>query len=157
MNANWTRWIHASLLVYVKTELDRLNVPVHFEGETGERLEAELDWVDFRWNGPEAKEVSRSYWEIDVVLNFVITSTTSRTDTYTHKKFVGLVQSILKNSINVYKYGDTDVDDQSLFGCLQLKISNKQTISTNYFGRFADPIDLEQSTVEAEYCLTGKF
>lgn len=157
MNANWMRWIHSSLLTYVKTELDRLNVPVHFEGESGERLESETDWVDFRWNGPETKEVSHGYWELDVALNFVITSTTSRADTYTHKKFVGLVQSILKNSINVYKYGDTESDDQSLFGCLQLKIADRQSVSTNYFGRFTDPIDLEQSTVEAAYCLTGKF
>jgi hypothetical protein len=157
MNPNWTRWIHASLNDYVKTQLEKLNVFVHFEGQSREQLADKSDYVEFRWNGPEAREHSRGWWELDVNLNFVINSGTNRDDTYTHKVIVGKVQSILKNSINVFKLGDTESDDpNTLLGCLQLKVDARDGILTNYFGRQQD-VELEQSTVEAWYCMSGTF
>ena len=156
MNPNWTRWIHANLNKYVKTELEKLNVFVFFEGQSREALADQKDYVEFRWNGPEAREFSKGYWELDVNLNFVINSATNREDTYTHKVIVGKVQSILVNSISVLKLGDTVDDDQQLLGCLQLKVDAREGIMTNYFGRQQD-VELEQSTVEAWYCMSGTF
>lgn len=157
MNPNWTRWIHASLNNYVKIELEKLGVVVFFEGQSRENLSDKKDFVEFRWNGPFGREFSRGWWQLEVNLNFVINSTTTRPDTYTHRQIVGQVQSILKNSINVMKFGDNlVVDDQTLLGCLQLRADKKDGIFTDYFGRMQE-VELEQSTVEATYFMTGSF
>lgn len=157
MNPHWHRWIHASLQTYVKTELEARGVFVFFEGDSREQLNDKLDYVEFRWTGPEARLGSRDYWYLEVILNFVITSTTNRGATYTHHRVVGLVQSILQRAISVFRYGeDSLVDDQQLLGCLQLRADLKDPIMTNYFGRSQD-VELEESTVEAYYCMSGKL
>lgn len=157
MNPNWHRWIHASLRTYVKTELEKLSVVVFFEGDSREQLGDKTDWVEFRWNGPEIRKGSKDYWHLDVILNFVVQSTTGRTDTYTHQKTVGQVHSILKQSIGVFRYGDDPlVDDQQLLGCLQLRADLKDPIMTNYFGRMQE-VEIEESTIEAYYCMSGKL
>lgn len=154
MNPNWQRWIHSSLRTYVKEQLAALNVFVFFEGQSREELASHLDWAEFRWTGPFARKSSSNYWTLDVVLNFVIGSTTNRQDTYTHQSIVGKVQSILTQNIPVYRYGEND--DQSLLGCLQLQADLKEPIMTNYFGRMQD-VEIEESTIEAYYCMSGKF
>lgn len=156
MNRNWTRWIHASLTDYVKTELENAGVVVHFEGLDRSLLDSKQDFVEFRWNGPFARELSRGYWELEVDLNFLVSSSTDREDTHNHKKVVGVVQSILTNSISIFKFGNTEPDDQTLLGCMQLRVDKKDAIETNYFGRMQD-VELEQSTIEAGYCMTGKL
>lgn len=143
MNPNWIRWIHATLNTYVKTQFNLLNIIFYFEPQSREQISNQSDYVEFSWNGPTANQVSRNYWYIDINLNFIVMSTTNRADTYTHKKVVGLVQSILTSSLNVYN------DNDELFGCLQIK----PPIQTIYFGRFADPIEMEETTIEASYCM----
>lgn len=135
--------------------LTDLNVYVFFEGQDRSVLADKPDYVEFRWDGPEARSSVNNYWFLECVLNFVITSTTKRTDTYTHQKVVGKAQSVLKNSIGVFRYGDDpSVDDDSLLGCLQLRADMKDPILTNYFGRNQE-VELEQSTIESFYCLSG--
>lgn len=156
MNPNWTRWIHASLNQYVKTELEKLGVVVFFEGQSRELISDKKDSVEFRWNGPYGRERSKGWWQLEIQVNFVINSLTNRQDTYTHRQIVGQVQSILKNSINVMKYGEGNGDDSTLLGCLQLRTDGRDGIITDYFGRQQD-VELEQSTVEATYVMTGTF
>lgn len=134
---------------------DKLGVFVFFEGQDRSILANKADYVEFRWDGPEARSSVSNYWFLDVVTNFVITSTTKRADTYTHQRIVGKAQSVLINAIGVFRYGDDEsVDDQSLLGCLQLRADLKDPILTNYFGRNQE-VELEQSTIEAFYCLSG--
>lgn len=158
MNQHWHRWIHASLRTYVEAELQALDTYVFYEGQSREDLRDKLDYVEFRWNGPEAREPSRGYWFLDVNLNFVISSTSNRENTYMHQVVVGRVQSILGHTIEVFRLGDdiNGVDDQTLFGCLLLKTDTREPIMTNYFGRMQE-VELEQSTVEANYCMSGRF
>lgn len=157
MNPDWTRWIHASLCTYVKAQLEALQVVVHFENQDRADIAKLKDAAEFRWNGPEAREYSRGWWELEVHLNFVAISTTNRKDTYAHKVLVGKIQSILRNSISIFKFGTGVNDDQSLFGCLQLRINGRDSIMTNYFGRIVDPTEIEESTVEATYFMCGRF
>lgn len=158
MDPNWTRYLHASLWSYVKRELQTLGLLVYLEGQSRKDITGPdaKDYVEFRWDGPDAKEVSKDYWILKVKLNFVISSVVNRPDAYTHKRQVGLVQSILRNSISVFKLGTGESDDQSLLGCLQLEVNSREGIETHYFGQFPI-IEMEQSTITANYYMSGRF
>lgn len=156
MNPNWMRWIHASLRTYITDALEGSGVVVFFEGESRDVLRHDEDWIEFRWTGPDATVGPPNYWHLSCMLNIVVSSTTNREDTYAHQVTVGKVHAILGVSIPVYKYGNGTDDDQSLLGCLQLRADEKDPIMTNYFGRMQE-VELEQSTIEAYYCLSGNF
>lgn len=158
MNPNWIRWIHASLITYFteyfKDEERGRGLLFRIEGQDVAKRE-EQDWVEFRWDGPTSREVSKRYWYLDIEINVLVSSIVSRDDTYRHKKNVGLVEASFINSIPVLRYGDVqEVDDETLLGCLELRSDNREAIVTSYFGKIESDVVLEQSTVEAHYRLT---
>lgn len=154
MNKHWARWIHASLFTYFDTYSKANGITIHFEAQD-RNTAGKKDWIEARWDGPRAVELSRKNWRLDIEVNVLVSSVIGRDDTHKHKKQVGLVQAAYIRAIPIYKYGDnTEIDTQELLGCLQLRSDDQEAIVTSYFGKIETDVVLEQSTVEAHYRLS---
>lgn len=153
MNPNWTRWIHASLVLHFKEIIEtKGNLKLYVEGQDRpEGFTDTEDRVEFRWDGPYAREVSRGYWVIELEINLLMISSTGKDDTHKHKKFVGLVQTAFTNTINVMRRGDGVDDNNTLLGCLQLRTDDQEAITTSYFGKIETDVSIEQTAVEGHY------
>lgn len=139
LNKNWTRWIRASIYKHFNTY--RENLILFFEPQ--ERISRE--YVEVRANGPIYIQLNRKEYDVLIDVSTIITTIVSK-DMYNIFKRQGIVESIMGKPINVLKYGDGD----GSLGCLKL---NGRLVS-NYFGKIAHDVTLEQATVEGQYQMT---
>ena len=75
-NPNWARWVFASVATYLKQVAQSQQLPVLIEGldeRTTEFMNA-TDRCEVRITGPFTREVSRDWYQIEVVVNVLFVS-----------------------------------------------------------------------------------
>lgn len=148
MNSNWCRWIKASCIKHFSDSLSSY-IPLFVEG-TDRRTESEQSYCEFRIDGPHASELSRDFWELDIVINILVVTIRTDGNIYQHETNVGVVFDAFINGITVKRYGpDSMIDDQSILGCL----NKREKIIVSNFGQVQNDMRMIQSTVEARYRL----
>ncbi len=160
-NANWNRWILASLNVYFKQVAAGLSLPTIVE-TVDERTEAFMhaaDRAEVRITGPFIKELSKNYYQAFVDVNVLLTSRFDpRKSAYQVVAYSGVFQAALDQPIQVWNYGNepgdfvaSDPTRQRYLGYLLPRFG--QSERTLHFGQI-DPTDhLRQIEVEARYLL----
>ena len=75
-NPNWARWVFASVATYLKQVAQQQQLPVLIEGldeRTTEFMSA-TDRCEVRITGPFTRELSRDYFQVEVVVNVLFVS-----------------------------------------------------------------------------------
>lgn len=154
-NKNWARWIFASVSRHFTDELSSAGIPLFIEGQHRDTSTLK-DFVELRMDGPRSKEVSAGCWHLRVEINLLVQSSMDDVNYHRIHQTCGVVASAMKNNILVYRYGNTDIEDDSSFlGCLQLLIDQRgrDTIEINHFGMIHQETEIVQASVEAHYKL----
>jgi len=152
MNHNWPRWIFASICKHFSTQCPTLKLQVE-----GMPLDTRMakDFIELRVDGPDLTMQGKGFWRTYIEVNILIQSVDDNKDGHKLQKSIGIVSNTFTN-IPVYRYGDTDDDDDSYLGCLQL-ISNDvngQDIQVRNFGEVNAAVRVQQATVEGHYRMT---
>jgi hypothetical protein len=163
-NADWTRWIFASVAKALKDIATANSLPALVE-HLDERSDAFMkasDRVEIRITGPFTQELSQDYFRLWVDVNVLLTSRYDgpRKNAYTIHKFAGLFQNAMSKDIGVWNYGDEpddfdpdDPDSQVLIGCLTPRTGNQDSIRVFHFGQTDKTDKLKQSVVDARYVM----
>ena len=147
---HWTRWVAASIS---KHFFDTKESSVEFYLEGSLRQDADsiaTDLMEVRIDGPHMVEVSAGCWKLEVNIGILIVTVTSDSDLYKHHVNIGNIIDDYVGTINVYKYGTGDDDDDTLAFCMQ----RQGDIVTRHFGQPDQAKRLQQSSVEGDYFVT---
>lgn len=160
INANWQRWIFASVGKHFTDAFTAPNVPIDLFIEDEPRKTDPLkDWVELRMNGPLWEGATQDEWVAkDFWINIFIGSKfnpANNADNYRIHKNIGLVCAAFTTTIPVFKLGDLAGDDSSYLTCLTLRTEGKQGVMVNQLGRVTPQTPLQRATVEA--CYFGNF
>lgn len=155
MNHNWPRWLRASSAQWFKAKI-LPTLPFFLEG--GDRRTEELrEYVEFRLDGPYAKELNKGFWQLDVEINVLVVTSRDDSDVYEHDRNVGSACAAFTKGVPIWKLGDGEDDDPlELLGCMVLIPLDKERIIVSNFGQIAPDTRMMQSTVEAHYRLQLK-
>jgi hypothetical protein len=154
-NPNWARWVFASVATHLKQVAERQQLPVLIEGldeRTTEFMSA-TDRCEVRITGPFAREVSRDWYQIEVVVNVLFVSRyEEQRNQYAIIQMAGVFQEAMDGAIAVYKYGaGPDDDEEVLVGCLLPVQGRHDAIRVMHFGQINPTDRLKQSMVDARY------
>ena len=154
-NPNWARWVFASVATYLKQVAQSQQLPVLIEGldeRTTEFMSA-TDRCEVRITGPFTREVSRDYFQIEVVVNVLFVSRyEEQKNQYAIIQKTGVFQEAMDGAIAVYKYGNgPDDDEHVLIGCLSPVQGRSNAIRVMHFGQINPTDRLKQSMVDARY------
>lgn len=147
INANWARWILASASDHFETGRD--SIPFYMEGADFSS-ENDDQWVEFRLDGPDIKQISYNYWRFDIEINLLVSSVMDHEDFHKQVKLVGQFANLV-NVIQIYKYGNQVGDDDSFIGCLELRKDLDEVVVISNFGKIRPDTRLIQSTIEGHY------
>ena len=148
VNRDWPRWIFASISKWFS---DRRNgVPLYLEGFDIQQVPPK-DWAELRMNGPFFRNPSHNYWVVSVDVNILLQITPDNEDNHKLWRIAGIFLDAMQGEIPVYKYGDTENDDQSLFGCLAIEPVKDEEIVLANFGRVDPEIQMMRSAISALY------
>lgn len=154
INRNWPRWIRASTAKWFS---DRMNGLYFYVEGSDSRTKEHRKHIEFRLDGPFAKELSHNYWQLDIEINLLVSTIRDDSDLYEHERSVGIACEAMTAGIPVWKYGDGPDDDPiSQLGCLLLIPDNRERIIVSNFGLIKEDSRILQSTVEAHYRLNLK-
>jgi len=154
---NWARWVFASVATYL-TEVAASNaLPCLVEGldeRTSEFLAAP-DRCEIRITGPFTRELSHNYFQMEVVVNVLFTSTYGEEkNQYAILKTVGAFHEAMDGAIAIYKYGDEPGDDEEeLIGCLSPGNKRSDSVRVLHFGQVDATTKVKQSMVDARYVM----
>jgi hypothetical protein len=157
-NANWARWIFASMATYLKQIAVAQQLPVMVEGldeRTSQFMEAS-DRVEIRITGPFTRELSRNYYELRIDVNVLISNRFDGPDKnrYTFARLAGVFHEAMDGAIAVYKYGDQLGDDETaLVGCLSPLSGRNEAVRVFHFGQVNTTDGFTQSMVDARYVM----
>lgn len=156
-DANWTRWIFASIATYLKAVAAGVSLPCLVEG-LDDRTSAYMevgDRCEVRITGPFTREVSRNYYHLEVLVNVLFTSTYDETkNQYAILQKIGVFHEAMDGAIAVYKYGNGEDDDETeLVGCLSPAHGRADAIKVFHFGQIDPATRLKQSMVDARYVM----
>jgi len=154
-NPNWARWVFASVATYLKQVAQSQQLPVLIEGldeRTTEFMSA-TDRCEVRITGPFTKELSRDYFQVEVVVNVLFVSRyEEQKNQYAIIQKTGVFQEAMDGSIAVYKYGNGPEDDEhALIDCLSPAQGRHDAIRVMHFGQINSTDRLKQSMVDARY------
>jgi hypothetical protein len=150
---NLPRWIFASIADHFKTIADTNNIPFFVEGvDEQEPEDTQQSHVELRSTGPDMKEVSKDFYTVEVVINFMVTSLMDMTgNAYEIFDWCGILAKEMQNPIPIYKYGNGVDDDDSLIGCLRVKKNSKDSVKVWHFGQIHKTDRVRQSEIDAAY------
>lgn len=148
---NWDRWIYSSIEKHFADRKSGLNL--HIEGEPHDSKDQQ-EGLELRIDGPYVAEKSKGLFYLLVEINVLITTYMSDTDYHKHRKNTGIALAMFTNGIPIYKYGNTQDDDDSLLGCFMLQSSgDRERLQVSHFGQIDRSVKLQQSTVEGHYLM----
>jgi len=155
VNPNWARWVFSSVATYLKQVAQGQQLPVLIEGldeRTTEFMSAK-DRCEVRITGPFTRELSRDWYQIEVVVNVLFVSRyEEQKNQYAIIQKTGVFQEAMDASIAVYKYGSFPGDDEhSLVGCLSPIQGRHEAVRVMHFGQINPTDRLKQSMVDARY------
>jgi hypothetical protein len=111
------------------------------------------DRCEVRITGPFTREVSRNYFQIEVVVNVLFLSRyEEQKNRYAIIQKTGVFQEAMDGPVAVYKYGNgPDDDEHALVGCLLPVQGRHNAIRVLHFGQINPTDRLKQSMVDASY------
>jgi len=154
LNSNWTRWINASVAIYIKNITDTLNLPLLFEGIDERDYEnIQHSHAELRIGGPFVKEVSKNYWNIRVDINILLTyfMQADENNVYKLQTYCGKLQEAMNGPIDIYKYGGEVGDDESYVGCLRPIIGKFEANRVLQFGQISRVDRIRQAMIDGRY------
>lgn len=160
-DANWPRWVQASVSDHFKTVAIAKGYPALIEG-IDERTTAFIeapDKLEIRINGPFIVEQSKGYYNFKVDANILILSHMGgqSPNAYFGTTMAGDMAQAASLPIPIHKYGTGAGDDQSLIGCLTLRRGSEESIKVFHFGEINKEDRLRQFGVdvnlEMDICL----
>jgi hypothetical protein len=154
MDKNLPRWIFQSVAEHFRSVAGTLSLPYFVEG-IDERSEETMhsDHVEARVTGPTLKEISKDYYNVDVVINFMFTKAMDPVDSnaYSLIQWTGVFADEMLLPIPVYKKG-TGVDDTGeLVGCLQIGKGKNEAARIYHFGQLDKDTAVLQSEIDAVF------
>lgn len=154
-NPNWARWVFASVATYLKGIAQSENLPCLVEG-LDDRITAFMeapDRCEVRITGPFTREISRNYFQVELLVNVLFTSTYDETkNQYDILQKVGAFHEAMDGAIAVYRYGKQPGDDEhALVGCLSPLTGRHDAVKVIHFGQIDPTTRLKQSMVDARY------
>ncbi len=153
---NLEQWIFLSAVEFFRQRIEiDAELKYFVEGEH-RSTDKDLEYVEFRMDGPSSEEVSKNYWFHNVEINLAI-SVIKNEDIGRIHKIGGQVKAGFNKEIPVFKYGkDTDPENNgSLIGCLQLRTDfRERAIVLAHFGQLDPNLNILQATVEGHFRLT---
>jgi len=152
---DWARWVFASVATYLKGIAESENLPVLIEGldeRTTEFMQAP-DRCEVRITGPFTRELSRNYYQLEVVVNVLFTSHYGEEkNQYAILKAIGAFHEAMDGAITVYKHGNEPGDDETaLIGCLSPGVGRSDSVRVLHFGQVDPTTKVKQSMVDATY------
>jgi len=137
-DANWPRWVQASIAKHFKTVANS-NSYASLVEEIEERTTAFQEnpqRVEIKINGPFIKEQSKDYWYFSADAYVLIISHMDGTldNAYLGTTMAGIMAQAAAATIPVNKLGAGVDDDQSLIGCLTLRRGNDESVKVFHFG-----------------------
>ena len=159
MDKNLARWIFQSIASHFKSVADGISLPYFVEG-IDERSDGTMrvSHVELRVTGPTLKEVSRDYYNVDVVINFMFTKNMDEVgaDAFDLIQWTGVFADAMLEPIPIYKKGGGAEDDGSLIGCIQVKTGRHDAVRVYHFGQIDKDTRVRQSEVDALYGMNFK-
>src|SRR3972149_2274372 len=152
-NPNWARWVFASVATYLKQVAQGQQLPVLIEGldeRTTEFMNATAR-CEIRITGPFTREVSRDWYQIEVLWNVLFVSRyEEQKNQYAIIQKTGVFQEAMDGAVAVYKYGSgADDDEHALVGCLSPVQGRSDAIRGMHFGQINPTARLKQSVGDA--------
>ena len=146
MNANWPRWIFASICEHASFTLGT-GRELFVEG-TKRVADASADRYELRTNGPFFNEISAGVWRTEVTVNILVSCTMDDANFQTLQTNIGIALGIVVPTIPLYQYGSqSGIDDDQLFACMTLM---NGPVITQY-GQVNPSIEVVQATVQGRY------
>jgi hypothetical protein len=156
-NANWARWIHASIGKYMKDVAASANVPVLVEGidDRDDTFMSAPDRVEVRVNGPFSQELSAGYHRLYVDVNILVNSMMGEANKNAYKldEILGVFHNAMDGALATYRFGTGPENDSSLLGCLTPRPGKSDSIRVIHFGQISTTDRLKQGMVDARYVM----
>ena len=148
VNANWGRWIYASICQHFEDL--RSGLLMFLEGEHRTTQDT-LQFFELRVDGPFFQQFTKGYWNLKVEINAIITVPKSDKDFHNIRKQTDFVTSMFTNSILTYRYGKEIQDDNTYLGCLQAEDGKRKNLQVSHFGQLQTTDEILQAGVERHY------
>ncbi|MHC4301379.1 MAG: hypothetical protein ACYS7Y_29275 [Planctomycetota bacterium] len=154
MDKNLARWLFQSVASHFKSVADGISLPYFVEG-IDERSEdtMRVDHVELRVTGPNLKEISNGFYNVDLVLNFMFTKNMDEVgaDAFDLIQWTGVFADAMLDPIPIYKKGSGAEDDDSLVGCIRVKKGKNEAVRVYHFGQLDKDTRVRQSEIDAMY------
>jgi len=148
INANWGRWIYASVCDHFETYRDTLHM--FLEGQLRETDELQ-QFFELRVDGPYYQQINKGWWKLIVEVNAIITVAKNDTDFHAIRLWTDFVASLFTNTINIYRYGDEPGDDNTYVDCLMAMDGYRRKLQVSHFGQLQKADEILQAGVERHY------
>jgi hypothetical protein len=153
---NWSRWIFSSIAKHFHEVVDPVGILLNIEGI--DRISNEIvEGGELRVNGPYFNNPSRNYYILDLDVNLLLNVLIDERDIYKLDRMLGVFLGAFTPTINVYRYGDSQDDDSSYFGCLQIRDDRGDEIVVARFGQVEKDTRILQAAINAIYYLEFKI
>lgn len=147
-NANWPRWIFASISKHIDNQKGSL--PLYIEGqERNTKIDTSL--LELRVDGPYFTELSKGSYLVEVDVSILVQVLKDAKDAHLMQKTVGTVATMLTD-IQVFMYGSGIQDSPTTsLGCLQLLQDGRDRTAIHHYGQMDPSVRLMQASVDAKY------
>lgn len=146
---SWTKWIVLSLNDYIKTYLNNIGPSdyIWFQ-DTLKESNPPGDRYEVMYQGPDTRSQTADCNTIFIIVNCQICTLRTLNNIEKHLIRIGNVKSMLKQCIQVYKYGSDSINDT-----LEPWYFLQQTsdVMTTPFGTIDPMSKIQRTTVEATY------
>jgi len=154
-NVNWDRWIKSSVAKHFNDEsligINENQTVLFIEGFE-RNTDGKKDWIEFRLDGPYYEETTKGHWKIEIEVNILVVVNEQK-NPYRPEYLKGRVVQLFTTCFDVFKYGESEEDDNLKLGCFTLKTSGREKILTTNFGKVRPDTRQLQSSVEGHFVM----
>ena len=145
VNANWGRWIYASICKHFNTH--RGDYTMFVEGEEKD-IRGNSSYFELRVDGPYYTQSMHGFWDCRIEINTVFTFA-NKDNVFYAREFADKLASIF-TTISCYRYGNGIYDDDTLLGCLQPIEGYREKLQISQFGVMPNA-EVQQGSIERHY------
>lgn len=156
-NPNWTRWIHSSIAVYLKSVATSLSLPTLIEGidDRSEAFMSAPNRLEVRVNGPFTQEISHGYHRVYVDVNVVLKCHLGGelVNAFTFDQLLGELHEAMDGPIPVLAFSlvPAENDDPEHVACLVPRSGKNDAIRVIHFGQIDRTDRIREGMVDARY------
>ena len=149
INTNWPRWIFASLSSHFNGY--RGSYPFEVQSQFRQGQSEATDLFELRMDGPYFNEVSKDNYDVRCTINILVQTAIQAEQFHRIHTMVGQIAAGF-SAVQLFRYGDSDQDDQSAFGCMSVVSQpSGESIVVRHFGQVDVGLGVCQATVEATF------